>query len=233
DAARRRDRRCRAHRCRDRLPLVQRVSGRGVHGRYRRDGDRRRAGGPCRVPQGRAPTRPDRRHLPDRGALGDPPGGLVQVLGPPDLPDGAAAPSLRDEGVVRDEDHGSVLDRDRAPVRRRVRALLPLLLPAAMKRALVYGLARSGEAAAAALERRGVEVVRVDRLLGNEDDLSLLDRIEVLVKSPGVPGERRLVEAARGRGVPVWSEVELGYRLNPERPIVGVTGTNGKTTTCE
>ena len=102
-----------------------------------------------------------------------------------------------------------------------------------MKRALVYGLARSGEAAAAALERRGVEVVRVDRLLGNEDDLSLLDRIEVLVKSPGVPGERRLVEAARGRGVPVWSEVELGYRLNPERPIVGVTGTNGKTTTCE
>ena len=102
-----------------------------------------------------------------------------------------------------------------------------------MKRALVYGLARSGEAAAEALELRGVEVVRVDRLLGNEDDLSLLDRIEVVIKSPGVPGERRLVEAARERGIPVWSEVELGYRLHPERPIVGVTGTNGKTTTCE
>jgi UDP-N-acetylmuramoylalanine--D-glutamate ligase len=102
-----------------------------------------------------------------------------------------------------------------------------------VKRALVYGLARSGEAAAAALERRGVEVVRVDRLLGNEDDLALLDRIEVVVKSPGIPGERRLVEAARARGIPVWSEVELGYRLHSERPIVGVTGTNGKTTTCE
>jgi len=75
--------------------------------------------------------------------------------------------------------------------------------------------------------------VRVDRSLGNEDDLSLLDGVDVLVKSPGVPGERRLVEAARGRGVPVWSEVELGYRLHPERPIVGVTGTNGKTTTTE
>jgi UDP-N-acetylmuramoylalanine--D-glutamate ligase len=48
-----------------------------------------------------------------------------------------------------------------------------------------------------------------------------------------VPGERPLVLAARERGIPVWSEVELGYRLHPERPIVGVTGTNGKTTTTE
>jgi UDP-N-acetylmuramoylalanine--D-glutamate ligase len=75
--------------------------------------------------------------------------------------------------------------------------------------------------------------VRADRLLGNEDDLALLDGAEVLVKSPGIPGRRTLVRAARERGIPVWSEVELGYRLHPERPIVGVTGTNGKTTTSE
>src|SRR5687768_3383043 len=98
-----------------------------------------------------------------------------------------------------------------------------------MRRALVYGLARSGVAAAEALEGRGVDVVRVDRLLENEDDLRLLDGVEVLVKSPGVPGERTLVRAARKREIPVWSEVELGYRLHPERPILGVTGTNGKT----
>ena len=97
---------------------------------------------------------------------------------------------------------------------------------------LVLGLARSGLAAASALEQRGVEVVRAGRELGNEDDLSLLDRVGLLVKSPGVPGEAALVAEARQRGVEVWSEVELASRLLPN-PILGVTGTNGKTTTSE
>ena len=98
---------------------------------------------------------------------------------------------------------------------------------------LVYGLARSGVAAAAALEARGDGIVRVDRELGNEEDLSLLDGVELLVKNPGVPGERPIVVEARRRGIPVWSEVELGYRLLRPRPFVGVTGTKGKTTTAE
>jgi UDP-N-acetylmuramoylalanine--D-glutamate ligase len=102
-----------------------------------------------------------------------------------------------------------------------------------VNKALVYGLARSGVAAAAALERDGVEVAQADRQLGNEDDLALLDGVDVLVKSPGVPGEAALVVEARRRGVPVWSEVELGWRLLAPRPFVGVTGTNGKTTTSE
>ena len=54
----------------------------------------------------------------------------------------------------------------------------------------------------------------------------------MLVKSPGVPGEAPLVAAARERGIPVWSEIELAARLLPN-PILGVTGTNGKTTTTE
>jgi UDP-N-acetylmuramoylalanine--D-glutamate ligase len=101
-----------------------------------------------------------------------------------------------------------------------------------VRKALVLGLARSGLAARDALERRGVEVVGADRTLGNDDDVALLDGVDVLVKSPGVPGENPLVAAARGRGVPVWSEVELGYRLLGVR-LAGVTGTNGKTTTAE
>jgi UDP-N-acetylmuramoylalanine--D-glutamate ligase len=49
-----------------------------------------------------------------------------------------------------------------------------------------------------------------------------------------VPGEVAVVARARARGVPVWSEVELGYRLlAPGVRLVGVTGTNGKTTTAE
>jgi UDP-N-acetylmuramoylalanine--D-glutamate ligase len=101
-------------------------------------------------------------------------------------------------------------------------------------KALVYGLARSGTAVAERLAERGDEVVAVDRLLGNEGDLELLAGVEVLVKSPGVPGEAPLVRAARERGVPVWSEIELAWRLLAARTrLVGVTGTNGKTTTAE
>ena len=96
-------------------------------------------------------------------------------------------------------------------------------------RALVYGLARSGRAA---IERLDHPVV-VDRSLGNEEDLSLLDDVDVVVKSPGVPREATLVAAARRLGIPVWSEVELGFRLLPGSRFVGVTGTNGKTTTAE
>ncbi len=96
----------------------------------------------------------------------------------------------------------------------------------------MLGLARSGLAAAAALERRGVEVVRADRELGNDEDVGLVEGVGLLVKSPGVPAEAPLVAGARERGVPVWSEIELGSRLLPN-PILGVTGTNGKTTTAE
>jgi UDP-N-acetylmuramoylalanine--D-glutamate ligase len=60
----------------------------------------------------------------------------------------------------------------------------------------------------------------------------LLEDIDLLVKSPGVPGESPLPAAARARGIPIWSEVELGFRLLPN-PFIGVTGTNGKTTTSE
>jgi UDP-N-acetylmuramoylalanine--D-glutamate ligase len=118
------------------------------------------------------------------------------------------------------------------------------LLP---ERALVLGLARSGEAAALALARRDVAVRGVDRnaeldagrlreagvevVLG-ADDPELLDGMDLLVKSPGIPADAPLVAAARKRGLTVWSEVELGSRLLAN-PILGVTGTNGKTTTSE
>jgi UDP-N-acetylmuramoylalanine--D-glutamate ligase len=76
------------------------------------------------------------------------------------------------------------------------------------------------------LRAAGVEVV-----LGTEDP-ELLDGVDLLVKSPGVPTEAPLMAAARERGLTVWSEVELGSRLLAN-PVLGVTGTNGKTTTSE
>ncbi len=68
-----------------------------------------------------------------------------------------------------------------------------------------------------------------DVTLGAWDD-RLLDGIGLVVKSPGVPGTAPPVSAARARGLEVISEIELGVRLLPNR-LIGVTGTNGKTTT--
>jgi UDP-N-acetylmuramoylalanine--D-glutamate ligase len=115
------------------------------------------------------------------------------------------------------------------------------------RRALVVGLARSGQAAALALVHHGVATAAVDRAedidtgrleeagvevhLGTEEEV-LLDDVELLIKSPGVPGESPLPAAARTRGIPIWSEIELGFRLL-RNPFVGITGTNGKTTTSE
>jgi UDP-N-acetylmuramoylalanine--D-glutamate ligase len=99
------------------------------------------------------------------------------------------------------------------------------------RRALVVGLGRTGNAALAALEERGVDATGVDRSLGNEDPAAL-EGVDLVVKGPGVPPSNEVVAAARERGIPVWSELELGYRLLPDDVrIVGVTGTKGKTTT--
>src|SRR4051812_8995914 len=231
--ARPRDRRRRADRGRGGIPLVQRLPGGGLHGRHGLDGARRRDGGVRDRDEGRGAAPLYRRLVRHRGGLRDHPGLHVQVPRATRLPDGAHTPPLRDEGLVRHEDHGALLDPAWDPLRDRLRAVLPLLPELPRVKVLVYGLARSGVAAAAALEARGDEVVRVDSTLGNEDDVRTLDDVELVVKNPGVPGERPLVVEARRRGIPVWSEVELGWRLLVPRPFIGVTGTKGKTTTSE
>ena len=90
----------------------------------------------------------------------------------------------------------------------------------------MLGVDRNPELEAGRLREAGVEVV-----LGAEDP-ALVDDVDLLVKSPGIPSEAPLVAAARSRGLTVWSEVELGSRILPN-PLLGVTGTNGKTTTSE
>ncbi len=113
---------------------------------------------------------------------------------------------------------------------------------------LVVGLLRSGRAAAEVLLREGATVLGFDvnetldvgRLrelgvevhLGREEEAvdMLLAGTELVVKSPGVPGETPLVMRARAREIPVWSELELGARLLAN-PFVAITGSNGKTTT--
>ncbi len=113
-----------------------------------------------------------------------------------------------------------------------------------MRRALVIGLGRSGRAAAELLARRGWSVTGVDSTPVVAPELAAagvevrapytdpVPGVDLVVKSPGVPQDVPQVVAARAAGVPVWSEVELAARALVN-PIVGVTGTNGKTTTTE
>jgi UDP-N-acetylmuramoylalanine--D-glutamate ligase len=119
----------------------------------------------------------------------------------------------------------------------------------AVRRALVVGLGASGRAAARVLADAGVEVVVVEErsdhpaaagitgaqvtvLLGRPAVEALDAATDLVVPSPGVPEGAPVLRAAAARGVPVWSEPELGLRLHP-RPLVAVTGTNGKTSTTE
>jgi UDP-N-acetylmuramoylalanine--D-glutamate ligase len=112
---------------------------------------------------------------------------------------------------------------------------------------LVVGLARAGQAAARMLADRG-EVVRgvdsshPDGAAGLEgvgvevaldtDGLAQLEGMRTVVKSPGVPREAPVIAAALERGCEVAGELELAWRAIPNR-FIGVTGTNGKTTTVE
>ena len=117
------------------------------------------------------------------------------------------------------------------------------------KRVLVVGLARSGLAVARALAHRGAVVTVTDRkppaefreflpqLLKDKVGLELGSqrvetflRHEVIVISPGVPWDLPQLQAARERGIPVYPEVEAATWFL-EGTFVGVTGSNGKTTT--
>jgi UDP-N-acetylmuramoylalanine--D-glutamate ligase len=116
-------------------------------------------------------------------------------------------------------------------------------------RTLVYGLGASGVAAARALAGRGAEVVAADdrddeRLRSILEDLGVeghleagpgvLDGVDRVVASPGVPPGHPVLRAAEERGVPIASEVGLGLELiGPGVPAAAITGTNGKTTVVD
>lgn len=53
----------------------------------------------------------------------------------------------------------------------------------------------------------------------------------VIVKSPGIPEKNELVRQVRAAGIPVISEIELAYHFKGKSRVIGITGSNGKTTT--
>jgi len=121
------------------------------------------------------------------------------------------------------------------------------------KKIFILGMARSGYEAAKILISRGNDVVLNDSkseelqdlekvkelrdmgvLLyfgGHPDDL-IDNSFDYLIKNPGVPIDHKYVLKARELGIEVINEAEMAYRLMPSGvKIIGITGTNGKTTT--
>jgi UDP-N-acetylmuramoylalanine--D-glutamate ligase len=112
-------------------------------------------------------------------------------------------------------------------------------------RHLVVGAGRSGVAAANFLAGRGEDVVltdnnpspslpfqldkRVKKVFGPQED-ALLDGVQNVVLSPGVPLNIPLLKNAASRAIPIIAEVELAYR-NLQGTVVAITGSNGKSTT--
>jgi UDP-N-acetylmuramoylalanine--D-glutamate ligase len=121
------------------------------------------------------------------------------------------------------------------------------------RRVCVTGVAVSGAAAARALAALGADVTVIDGFAGElqqeradalrrdgitvslgEAGARLPAGIDLVVTSPGWRPQQPLLVAAAAAGVPVWGEVELAWQLrNPNVPWLGVTGTNGKTTTVQ
>jgi UDP-N-acetylmuramoylalanine--D-glutamate ligase len=117
------------------------------------------------------------------------------------------------------------------------------------KKILVLGLAKSGVGAASLLHKLGAFVTVNDYkpLSENPEAQELLEQgitvicgghpielldegFELIVKNPGIPYHNPMVEGAVKRGIPIITEVELAYLIS-EAPFIGITGTNGKTTT--
>ena len=118
-------------------------------------------------------------------------------------------------------------------------------------KAYVIGLGRSGVAAARLLQKQGWEVIISDRgtspslqelqhslaqegiivKLNDTPTIEQVKTVDTIIASPGVPWDIPLLVRAREQGIPVYGEIELAWRSLENIPWVGITGTNGKTTT--
>lgn len=118
------------------------------------------------------------------------------------------------------------------------------------KRVLVVGSGISGAAAAQLLNKKGIEVVLFDgnqqldvaelrkkhpvfknaEILLGELEEAQMERMDLVVLSPGVPTDLPMVNTLREKQIPIWGEIELAYQFAKGR-IAAITGTNGKTTT--
>lgn len=106
-----------------------------------------------------------------------------------------------------------------------------------MEKAVVFGAGLSGLGAKELLEKKGYEVYLVDDKNGmpSSEAMELLDKekIEFIVKSPGIPWKVELLVKAKDKNIKIISEIDLAYKyMDKNIKIISFTGTNGKTTTA-
>jgi UDP-N-acetylmuramoylalanine--D-glutamate ligase len=162
------------------------------------------------------------------------------------VPHGAAAPSFRAEGLGGIDCGHPLLDHcHRAGAGRPCHVEAAVIVSPAFhgKRYGVFGLARSGRATLAALVASGAEVLAWDdaeaargAFEGPLTDLNAADLagLAAIVVSPGVPHSAPIFHRAAAAGVKVIGDIELFALARPALPphrVVGITGTNGKSTT--
>ena len=106
-----------------------------------------------------------------------------------------------------------------------------------MKNAIVFGAGLSGHGAKELLEKKGYNVFLIDDKTGikSEEGIKIIDeqKIEFIVKSPGIPWDAELLKKADSLKINIISEIDLAYRyMDKKTKIISITGTNGKTTTA-
>ena len=106
-----------------------------------------------------------------------------------------------------------------------------------MEKAVVFGAGLSGLGAKELLEKKGYEVYLVDDKNGmpSSEAMELLDKekIEFIVKSPGIPWKVELLVKAKDKNIKIISEIDLAYKyMDKKIKVISFTGTNGKTTTA-
>ncbi len=106
-----------------------------------------------------------------------------------------------------------------------------------MEKAVVFGAGLSGLGAKELLEKKGYEVYLVDDKNGmpSSEAVELLDKekIEFIVKSPGIPWKVELLVKAKDKNIKIISEIDLAYKyMDKNIKVISFTGTNGKTTTA-
>ena len=106
-----------------------------------------------------------------------------------------------------------------------------------MEKAVVFGAGLSGLGAKELLEKKGYEVYLIDDKNGmpSSEAMELLDKekIEFIVKSPGIPWKVELLVKAKDKNIKIISEIDLAYKyMDKNIKVISFTGTNGKTTTA-
>lgn len=106
-----------------------------------------------------------------------------------------------------------------------------------MEKALVFGAGLSGLGAKELLEKKGYEVYLIDDKVAktSKEGIEILnnEKIEFIVKSPGIPWKAELLQVAKEKNVQVISEIDLAYKyMDKNIKVFSITGTNGKTTTA-